>query len=291
MNMQNLIEGPVGLPLLDAQAKALAARITQIPKDDAFLPRRLATQRGVSVLLADQRSDISWITVESPDHLGDLVLADGMDDSIYRLNPIVTLNHSYTTPPVGRSVWRRVMRLRDSSVVGTLRVPLLADGTRSVPATFQPAGVKAKTVYPPRPDDWSGDWPADTAFQLVEAGLLRGKSIGFLPLHRHSPTEQERTKNPRLDKVRFVVTRWLLLEYACCFLPMQPFALVEEVKKALHRVNAAPSSDAPTLVHRGEDRVPFLRVEGLLRVLGSEGFRKKLCKSLHRAFEKHRGMV
>ncbi|MCI0642790.1 MAG: hypothetical protein L0Y72_19935 [Gemmataceae bacterium] len=283
MHEPKFIEGPFGLPLLDAQAKALATRLEQIPKDDAFLPRRLATPRGLSVLLADERSDISWITVETPDHLGDLVLADGMDDSIYRLNPIVTLNHSYTTPPVGRSVWRRVMRLRDPNSSPDVPLPHGRGSDGSA------AGVKAKTVYPPRPEDWSGDWPADAAFQLVEAGLLRGKSIGFLPLHLHSPSDQERKKNPRLENVRFVITRWLLLEYACCYLPMQPLALVEEVKKALH------AKQARTLALREPEHIPFLRVEdyerGLVRSIGSQGFQKKLLKSLLLAFQKRRGMV
>jgi len=30
-----------------------------------------------------------------------------MDDSQFALNPIVTLNHDYSMPPVGRSLWRK----------------------------------------------------------------------------------------------------------------------------------------------------------------------------------------
>lgn len=70
--------------------------------------------------------------------------------------------------PVGRSLWRKRVR----------------EGKR--------AGVKAKTLYPARPERWSGtDWPPDLAFELVKAGLLRGKE------HRLSPAENAVPHNRR----------------------------------------------------------------------------------------------
>jgi hypothetical protein len=128
-----------------------------------------------------------------------------MDDRQFQLNPIVTLNHAYSMPPVGRSVWRQPAR----------------------------RGVKAKTVYPPRPDDWAaGSWPPDAAFALVQAGLLGGKSIGFLPTKVHTPGAAEREQVGWKD-VQLVIDEWLLLEYACCFLPCQQNAVVEAVSKSL----------------------------------------------------------
>src|SRR4051812_28710584 len=103
-------EGPFGLPMTDAQARALEARLKALPRDDAFAFRRHSFERGVSELQAGERADVSWITEEAPDRLGDVVLARGMDDSHFRLNPIVTLNHAYDRPPVGRSSWRRKVR-------------------------------------------------------------------------------------------------------------------------------------------------------------------------------------
>jgi hypothetical protein len=62
-------------------------------------------------------------------------------------NPIVTLQHCYSLPPVGKSVWRK--RYKDGDMVG----------------------VKAKTQYPKRPDSWQDtDWPPDTTFSLIQAG-------------------------------------------------------------------------------------------------------------------------
>ncbi len=203
-------EGPFGVPMKSAQATALEARLRDLPADEAFTLRRCSFERGVSELQPGERADVSWITEETPDRLGDVVLASGMDDSHFQLNPIVTLNHAYDQPPVGRSLWRR--RASD----GPMR------------------GVKAKTHFPSRPTGWTlSDWPPDLAFELVKAGLLRGKSIGFLPLKLRSPTADEIAKTPTFGQVRYIIEQWLLVEYACCYLPMQPNAVVETVSKSI----------------------------------------------------------
>ncbi len=245
-------EGPFGLPMKDKQARALETFLKSLPIDDpAFQPRRLSSPRGLSELLPESRSDVSWITVETPDLAGDLVLARGMDDSFYQLNPIVTLNHRYDQPPVARSLWRRKIlstqahRLRSVGSVG---------------------GVKAKSFYPPRPDAWSSsDWPPDAAFQLVQASLLRGKSIGFLPLQLRPPTADEIRQDQQLQNVRFIIEKWLLLEYACCYLPMQPLALVEDVSKS--------------------------RAQRLHEILASKNFEKFFLDSLQRTWKKVTGIV
>lgn len=203
-------EGPFGIPMKDKQAKALESRLRDLPKEDAYSFRRCSFERGIAELSPEGRCDVSWITEESPDRAGDIVVARGMDDSHFQLNPIVTLNHVYDQPPVGRSLWRR--RVREGSLVG----------------------VKAKTQYPAKPASWSaGDWPPDVAFDLVKAGLLCGKSIGFFPLKIHRPTQEEIAADPALKDVRYIIEEWLLAEYACCFLPTQPNAVVEEICKAL----------------------------------------------------------
>lgn len=68
---------------------------------------------------------------------------------------------------------------------------------------------------------------------MVQAGLLRGKSIGFIPLELRAPTAEEIQKNPDYAQVRYIIEKWLLAEYACCYLPMQPNAVVETVSKAV----------------------------------------------------------
>jgi hypothetical protein len=201
-------EGPFGVPMKDAQAKLLEERLKDVPRDEAFAFRRHSLARGLAEWQPEGRADVSWITEESPDRVGDVVLARGMDDTHFQLNPLVTLNHNYNEAPVGRSLWRK--RVQEGTLVG----------------------VKAKTHYPPRPASWSdGPWPPDVAFDLVQAGLLLGKSIGFVPLQLREPSADER-RTPSFKAVRFIIERWLLVEYACCYLPMQPNAVVEEVLKS-----------------------------------------------------------
>jgi len=233
-------EGPLGFPMTDKQAFALEAIIKSLPKDNAYAYRKIIVGdssasgvsndpgtgaltrparhqfKAVTEVSSGERSDVSWISTEDPDRVGDVVCARGMNDGQFRLNPIVTLNHSYSMPPVGRSLWRKVVK------DGPLR------------------GVKAKTLYPPRPASWleAKDWPADVAFSLVQADLLHGKSIGFLPVKVHVPDAQE--KSQRLGdgalgghgEINLIIDEWILLEYACVVLPAQQNAVVESVSKA-----------------------------------------------------------
>ena len=259
-------EGPFGLPMKDAQARALEQRLRDLPQEDTYTLRRCSFERGVSELQPGERADVSWITEETPDRVGDVVLASGMDDSHFQLNPIVTLNHVYDQPPVGRSLWRR--KARD----GSLR------------------GVKAKTHYPPKPQGWTfGDWPCDIAFELVKAGLLGGKSIGFIPLKLRAPTAEEIQKNPDYVCVRYVIEEWLLAEYACCYLPMQPNAVVETVSKSV------PESWLELL---GLPKVPSMAFTSLTsvesaakRLLSSDRLEEWLDEACNRAWQKARGRI
>jgi hypothetical protein len=203
-------EGPLGFPVTDRQAFALEAILKALPREDAFRYRKTLIAKGASEILPGERSDVSWISTEDPDRTGEVVAARGMNDGQFKLNPIVTMQHAYWLPPVGRSLWRKVVR----------------DGGRH--------GVKAKTQYPSRPADWPAekDWPADVALALVQADLLRGKSIGFLPTKVHTPKAKE-LEEQGWDKVELVIDEWILLEYACTFLPAQQNAVVEAVGKSL----------------------------------------------------------
>lgn len=202
--------GPLGLPCTDAQAFALEERLKKTSElhDDVG---RLVIEKATIDLLPGERADVSWITTQDVDRMREIVLAKGMDDSHFALNPLVTLQHCYALPPVGRSEWRR--RVTEGDMVG----------------------IKAKTVYPARPESWTAAevWPPDFAFPLVQSGLLSGKSIGFLPVKARWVTDEERQKRPELAGVRRIIEEWLLLEYACCYLPAQQQAVVEAVGKGL----------------------------------------------------------
>jgi hypothetical protein len=199
-------EGPLGLPMRDSQAQLLEGLLKALPAEDRTLCR-LVTAKAPTELLEGERADVSWITTEAIDRENEIVVARGMNDSHFKLNPIVTLQHAYQLPPVGKSLWRK--RAKDGSL----------------------AGIKAKTQYPPRPADWGEVWPPDQVFALIQAGLLQGKSIGFLRLKSHAPSSHEIAARPELAPVNRIIDEWLLLEYACTFLPCNQEALVEAVSK------------------------------------------------------------
>ncbi len=203
------VEGPLGFPMSDRSALALDAVLKALPHTPEHAYRHLVVTKAPTEINPGERSDVSWISSESPDRAGEVVIAKGMDDSQFQGNPIVTLGHAYSLPPVGRSLWRKRVR----------------DGQR--------VGIKAKTVYPPRPTTWpeSDAWPPDQVFALIQAGLLQGKSIGFLPTTVHIPDDKEVQKNGWGNGVGLVIDEWLLLEYACVFLPANQDALVESVAK------------------------------------------------------------
>ena len=104
-------EGPLGFPVTDRQALGLNSILKTLPKDDAYRYRKAIVTKGPSEVLPGERSDVSWISTEDPDRIGDVVLAKGMNDSQFKLNPVVTLEHCYKLPAVGKSLWRKVVKL------------------------------------------------------------------------------------------------------------------------------------------------------------------------------------
>jgi hypothetical protein len=204
-----LTEGPLGFPMPDKSARVVDALLKSLPKTKDYEYRKTLVGRPPTELNPGERSDVSWISTESVDRMGEVVVAKGMNDAQFQLNPLVTLGHAYWMPPVGKSLWRK--RVKDGDL----------------------AGVKAKTQYPSRPETWpAGDeWPPDKVLALVQAGLLQGKSIGFLPTRVHVPDVKEAGQRGWGDRVGLVIDEWLLLEYACVFLPANQDSLVEAVSK------------------------------------------------------------
>ncbi len=203
-------EGPLGFPMTDKSAQAVAAILRELPQSKEYEYRKSVMPQAATELNPGQRSDVSWISTQAVDRANEVVLAGGMDDSQFAQNPIVTLCHAYQMPPVGKSLWRK--RVRDGSTLG----------------------IKAKTIYPAQPASWppAETWMPDKVFALVQAGLVSGKSIGFLPLKVRPAATVETQQNHWPDGV-LVIEKWLLLEYACCWLPENQEAIVEEVSKSL----------------------------------------------------------
>lgn len=228
-------EGPLGLPMSDEQAQALDLILKTIPSDLRVLGR-CAITKATSSLLEGERADVSYIATEAVDRQGEILLMSGMDDSHFAMNPIVTLNHDYYRPPVGVSKWRQ--KFRDGQI----------------------RGVKAKTHYPPKPSGYDTEcWPADDVWALVRSGLMAGKSVGFVPLEARSPTKAEE----ELGAGR-VTSRWLLVEYACCYLPVNQECVVEEVAKAMKSLGLGEPRQIPFTPFEEVVKAVEARINGLV---------------------------
>src|SRR4029077_5995519 len=93
-------------------------------------------------------------------------------------------------------------------------------------------GIKAKTNYPAKPESWGDEpWPPDKVFTLIQAGLLNGKSIGWLPTKAHYADSKELIDN-NYPENPLVIEEWLLVEYAVGTIPVNPETVVQIVSKA-----------------------------------------------------------
>lgn len=194
---ERLVAGPLGVAVTQTHAREQESILKGLPTE-LREPRRAVVPGALAD--AGHRGETSWISTAAIDRHGDVVLPGGMDDRHYGANPVVTWNHDTTRPPAGRSAWRRVTA----------------------------GGVLARTVYPARPEglDATVAWTPDLAWALVRAGLLVGKSIGFLATRTRAVSAAELRERPELARARQVISGWLLLEYACVFLPANPETLV-----------------------------------------------------------------
>src|SRR5205807_2664512 len=73
-------------------------------------------------------------------------------------------------------------------------------------------------------------WPPDKVFTLIQAGLLNGKSIGWIPTKGHYADSKETVKNQWPDGT-LVIEDWLLVEYAVGTIPVNPETVVDIVSK------------------------------------------------------------
>ncbi len=268
--------GPLGFPMQDKLARQLDILLKTLPRSKEYEYRQRVLARGPTELNPGERSDVSWISTESVDRTQEVVISKGMNNAQFIANPLVTLGHAYFIPPVGRSLWQK--RAKDGGTVG----------------------IKAKTQYPAKPGDWpdADPWLPDKAFLLVQAGLMQGKSIGFQPLKVHFADAKEAQKSGWPEGV-IVFDEWLLVEYACCFLPVNQDALVQEVSKGLTlppEVLKAMGLEGVSLQKPTSDAViPYTALSEVERAIGSHlagiDWKSMTAQAVRESLDRARGRV
>jgi hypothetical protein len=135
----------------------------------------------------------SVITTIEPDRAGDVVVPTGLKNrDEYLMNPVVLWAHDrFRVPPIGSCQWLDV----------------------------QPRRIVAETRFA------EGVPFAEEVFSLYEQGVLRGWSIGFVPL--------KGDRRPSAKGTSLYVREWDLLEYSAVPIPENPGAVTVALEKGL----------------------------------------------------------
>lgn len=150
----------------------------------------------------DERGFVARITSRVLDREDEVLLPEGLISTEFEKNPVVFWNHDYDKP-IGTCKWLR--RLPDAWL--------------------------AHTELARRPENHQGAWLPDTVLSLARQGVVRGVSVGFLPVQSREPSDKDRqTFGPA---VRRVITRWRMLEFSVTPLPANQDALILAVAKGL----------------------------------------------------------
>ncbi len=217
--MKKLVETKsIGIPLTEDVAREVDALVKTLPKECTY--RRKGALPDSAELVTGERADISMVSVESVDRDGDVVLAKGMGLEMFQRNPVVTFAHNYDELPVGCAGPTKNGKGWIKKVQG---------------------GIRAKTIYSDATDVSRACW------KMTQEGILKGKSIGFIPTKLREATHEEVSRNPAW-KSAVVIESAVMLEYACCAIPVNQDALVEAVakgiadRKTLQRLGLLPAS-------------------------------------------------
>ena len=214
--------------------------LVTVYKDEAA---RIAAEYGVAVdglelvrkgLTADdlrveesERAVVMSITTDAIDRDGEVMLPKGAVLKDFKKNPVVQWVHDYDKPPVGTAAWIKPTE----------------------------HGIASKVVYARRPATLpeAVEWFPDTLLDLNRQNVLRGASIGFVPLKSHAPTPKEIRANPDWAEIHRVHDKWLLLEFSLVPIPSNPDALV--LAKTVNDPDAAENAPGSATADAGAEVV------------------------------------
>jgi len=146
----------------------------------------------------DERTIVAEVTTAAVDRDREVVLPSGAQLENYRKNPVVLWAHDYRGLPIGKNLW-----IKPSS-----------------------NGLLAKTQFARHEE-------ANKIFEAYADGVLRGWSIGFIPLEESPPEPDEIKATPEWASAENIVRKWELLEYSAVPVPANPEAIVEAEKMGI----------------------------------------------------------
>jgi len=144
------------------------------------------------------------ITTETIDRDGEVLISQGMDAGEYEKNPVVFYNHDYAQP------------------IGKITDIRRAKGK-----------IDASIEFAQRPEGFNGSYFPEFVESLVDQGIVKGISVGFVPLPGGVRKASAKDQEDYGDTVRQVYSKWKLLEVSVAPLPANATALVSAVRKGV----------------------------------------------------------
>ena len=144
------------------------------------------------------------ITSDTIDSDSEVLIPEGMVTTRFDKNPVVFWNHDYSQP------------------IGT-----------SGKAERTGKGWSATATMAARPDDHpeAAEWFPDTVHSLIQQNVIRGVSVGFEPIEGRNASKKD--KSTFGNQVKYVFSKWKLLEFSVAPLQANEDALITAVSKSL----------------------------------------------------------
>lgn len=174
-------------------AKAAMRKRHGLP-DDAAIEIKVMPMEMVS---SDGHRFKARITTDSLDRDGEVMQPLGMDSSEFDKSGAIFWNHDYDKPvakPAGKMVRTK-------------------------------GYVDCEAEFAKRPDDYQGDFFPDFARAMVQQGIVKGVSVGFIPIEARSPSKKD--VETWGDDVRRVHSKFRLLEWSIAPVQCNPDAVIQ----------------------------------------------------------------
>lgn len=179
--------------------------ISRVPKKvqlDATTCKSLCKEAGLEYLEGYEGRVFEYVvTDETPDRVGDVIKAAGVDLKNYKNNPVILAMHNRESLPIGKSIKTWYDAPTES--------------------------IKSYALFFDNRVDTTGT--SDTIFRFVQAGALKGASIGFKPIEAYSPNNPEERKKLGIGKYGVYFTKSEMLEYSVCPIGCNPSAGVKSI--------------------------------------------------------------
>lgn len=196
--------GPLDFPMQEEDARDLEKKLDS----GEYSPFKMVKSNSYEHFVEGERADVSIISDASVDKMGEVVDPKSLDFTTFRKNPVVAWNHNYSIPPLGKSLWQK----------------LIGGNT-----------WKAKTVYINRPENHPTEspWLPDSIFHMIKSGSMRGKSIGGAAKWRQPTQEDADRLGFDLAKAKRISESVEVFEYSVCPIGINSNTIVESVSKGV----------------------------------------------------------